>query len=238
MRKFLYDDGFFPRPVGMTNGFLQIQEASSSIVDGIIAKHHYSGKSTPNRFLSFLVNKDMGALQLGYGIRPHIKHTIAKEITADNYCEFDRMWLSDELPKNSESQVIALLLHYLKHVYPRIKFVITYADESAGNVGTIYRATNAYEIEPVQVDFYVLQSGERVHPVSMWHRHGTRAKEFLEKQYPGIRHIKGEQLQRRFLYVLHNGLRRKFQERNAPIPLVRAGGGSQAPLKTIIGGET
>ena len=112
------------------------------------------------------------------------------------------MWLSDELPKFSESQCISLLLSYLKQVYKQIKFVITYADGSVGNKGIIYKATNAKIVGRIPCDFYILQDGERVHPVSMYHRHKTRAKDFLEKQYPGIKHIKGEKYQYRFLYIL------------------------------------
>ena len=66
----------------------------------------------------------------------------------------------------------------------------------------IYKATNAIILKPIDCDFYVLESGERIHPVSMYHRHKTRAKAFLEKEYPNIRHIKGEFKQNRFLYIL------------------------------------
>jgi hypothetical protein len=203
MKTVTYIDDFFGRrPVGITNGNLTIEECDSSIADKMVKQYHYSHKTTKNRFKSFIVNKDKGVLQLGYGIRPNSKHTISELITKDNYCEFDRMWLSDDLPKFSESQVISLLLSYLKQVYPKIKFVITYADESVGNKGTIYKATNAIILKPIDCDFYVLESGERIHPVSMYHRHKTRAKAFLEKQYPNIRHIKGEFKQNRFLYIL------------------------------------
>lgn len=196
--------------VGITNGALTLEVCPSQEADEVITQHHYSKKNTPNRFISFKVNDGDGYLQLGYGIRPHKKKHLMPEITKDNYCEFDRMWLSDELPKNSESQVISLLLSYLKQVHPRIKFVITYADESVGNKGTIYRATNAFELPPIPVDFYILPSGERVHPVSMWHRHKTRAKAFLEKEYPGIKHIKGDYKQLRFLYILDKKIRKKY----------------------------
>jgi len=162
------------KPVGISDGKYWIEEADGLLVDKLVVKHHYSHKST-NRFLSFLVCGQQGFLQLGYGIRPHEKHTISKLITKDNYCEFDRMWLSDDLPKYSESRVIGLLLSYLKQVYKRIQFIITYADGSVGNVGTIYKATNAIVTGKFPVDFYLLTSGERVHPVSMWHRHKSRA---------------------------------------------------------------
>lgn len=203
------------KPIGITKGFLTLMECPNDEADKVIIQYHYSHKTTKNRFKSFSVNGGEGYLQLGYGIRPHIKHTISELITIDNYCEFDRMWLSDKLPKNSESQVIGLLLSYLKQVYTRIKFVITYADGSVGNKGIIYQATNAIILDSVPCDFYVLKNGERIHPVSMYHRHGTRAKVFLEEQYPGIQHIKGTEFQYRYLYILNKGLRRKFQERNA-----------------------
>ena len=207
MKQLIYEKTLFGKnPIGITNGKITLKECRNEKADEIIKKYHYSHKATKNRFKSFEVNNGQGYLQLGYGIRPRMKHTISKLITKDNYCEFDRMWLSDEMPKFSESQVIGLLLSYLKQVYKKIKFIITYADESAGNKGTIYKATNAIELGTIDCDFYKLPNGERIHPVSMYHRHGTRAKDFLEKKYPGIKHIKGEYKQFRFLYILDKKL--------------------------------
>ncbi len=202
----------------ISNGNITLTLVDSKDVRGIIEKNHYSHKCTPNHFLSFDINNGLGGIQLGFGIKPRQKHTISKDITSDNYCEFDRMWVDDVLPKNSESQIISLLLKFLKINYPKIKYVITYADGSAGNTGIIYKATNAIMLKPIMCDFYVLPDGERVHPVSMWHRHKTRAKEFLEKQYPGYKHIKGTKnnpiYQHRFLYILDKKLRRKFLREN------------------------
>ncbi len=195
---------------------ISIKEVQSKDVRELIEKNHYSHKCTPNHFLSFDVNNGQGALQLGFGIRPHKKNNISSLITTDNYCEFDRMWLSDELPKYSESQTISLLLKYLKKHYPKIKFVITYADGSAGNKGIIYQATNAIKLEPILCDFYLLPNGERVHPVSMWHRHKTRAWSAMQELYPGIQHIKGTVknpiYQYRYLYILDRKMRKKYQD--------------------------
>jgi adenine modification enzyme len=195
---------------------IKLKEVPSKNVRKLIEKHHYSHKCTPNHFLSFDINNGLGAIQLGFGIRPRKKNTISKLITKDNYCEFDRMWLSDELPKNSESKTIGLLMRYIKQNYPKIKFIITYADGSVGNTGIIYKATNAIELKPIMCDFYILESGERVHPVSMWHRHGSRAWALMQELYPNIKHIKGSKkkpiYQHRFLYILNKGLRKRFQE--------------------------
>jgi len=161
--------------------------------DSIIKNHHYSGKPTKNSFLSMIVyhyGNVSGALQIGYGIRPKIKGGYP----TDAVREFDRMWLSDDMPKFSETIVLSLLHKFLKSRYPHIKKLISYSDTSVGNNGTIYRAGNYKEVGRVKADFYILESGERVHPVSMWHRHGSRSWELMQALYPNIKKADGFQL--------------------------------------------
>ncbi len=167
--------------------------------DNVIVKHHYSRKVTKNSFVSLLVlynGKVNGALQCGYGIRPKIKGDYKPEQVR----EFDRMWLSDDMPKFSETIVLSLMHHYIKMVYPDIKYIVSYADTTVGNTGTIYRAANYKFIEAIKADLYILADGERVHPVTMWHRHKTRKWDVLTKMYPGISKPKGKQL--KFIYQL------------------------------------
>lgn len=178
---------------------IQIIVCKKSEADPIIIKNHYSHKVTRNSFLSFLVyyeGKVSGALQIGYGIKPKKKG----EYNPDLVREFDRMWLSDDMPKFSETITLSLLHHYLQKVYPNIKYLISYADTTVGNVGTIYKAANYKLIDKRKADFYILESGERVHPITMWHRHGTRRWDFLQKQYPNIKKADGFQL--KYLYEL------------------------------------
>ncbi len=173
---------------------IKIMVCDKSQADRIIEKHHYSHKTTSNSFVSLIVlykGKVEGALQCGYGIRPQIKG----DYNPDEVREFDRMWLSDTMPKFSETIVLSLFHHFMRLAYPNVKVLISYADTTAGNNGTIYKAANYELVDRLQADFYLLPSGERVHPVSMWHRHKTRAWDFLQMQYPGIIHIRnGEQL--------------------------------------------
>lgn len=85
-------------------------------------------------------------------------------------------------------------------LFPEVKHLISYADTSAGNKGTIYKAANYKLIDEREADFYIMPDGERVHPVTMWHRHGTRAWDFLQAHYPGIRKAEGKQL--KFIFNL------------------------------------
>ena len=179
---------------------IKIKVCDKREADLIISKHHYSKKPTKNSFLSFLVfwKGDVhGALQLGYGIRPKIK----KGLNPDEVREFDRMWLSDDMPKFSETITISLLHKFLKVKHPKIKALISYSDTSVGNNRTIYKASNYELIDDIKADFYILENGERVHPVSMWHRHKTRAWKFLQDQYPNIKKADGRQL--KFIFWLN-----------------------------------
>lgn len=187
--------GMFGETIGYEcpEKYICIYECEKSVADEIIVKHHYSHKVTENSCVSLLVRykgKVHGAMQIGYGIRPKIKGNYA----SDSVREFDRMWLSDEMPKFSETICLSLLHNYLRAAHPEIKVLISYADTSAGNRGTIYKAANYELIDQLKADFYILPTGERVHPVTMWHRHKTRAWAFLQKQYPGIRKADGYQL--------------------------------------------
>ena len=202
--KTLFDDEL----VGWKRKWIELREVSSTVADRMVVAHHYSHKATSNRFLSMGVyaptiskGEMLGVIQLGYGIKPQQKYTWGHDVTGENAREFDRMWLDDRLPKFSETIVLSCLEHYLKVRFPDIKYLISYADGSTGRTGTIYKAGNYKQMGSVKADFYILPNGERVHPVTMWHRHKTRAWEAMQLIYPGIKKAEGEQF--RFIRKLH-----------------------------------
>lgn len=80
---------------------------------------------------------------ISYGI-PNAKN-IYGLFTSDSqagWLELTRLALSDKLPKNSESRVIAVTLKLLRKYEPKLKGVITYADTAYNHTGVIYRASN------------------------------------------------------------------------------------------------
>lgn len=197
-----------PELVGWRRRWIELREVPTATADAMVVAHHYSHKTTKNRFLSMGVfapsiapGEMLGVVQLGYGIKPKQKYTWGKDVAGDNSREFDRMWLDDRLPKFSETVVLSCLEHFLRAKYPFIKYLISYADGSTGRTGTIYKAGNYRPAGDIKADFYILPSGERIHPVTMWHRHKTRAWETVKALYPGIRRAKGRQY--RFIRKLH-----------------------------------
>lgn len=176
---------------------IRLVECDKSQADSVIVPHHFSHKVTMNSCINLLVlynGKISGAMQIGYGIRPRIKTEREGVLDYHKVREFDRMWLSDEMPKYSETICLSLLHHYLKATHKEIKYLISYADTSIGNKGTIYKAANYELVDTLKADFYVLPSGERIHPVTMWHRHKTRKWSVISSLYEGIRKANGFQL--------------------------------------------
>jgi hypothetical protein len=87
----------------------------------------------------FFTGKLLGAIAFGAG--PSGAFRLVEGANPDNCLTLTRLWLSDELPKNSESRVLGICLRCLKKC-TSIKFLVTYADPSYGHLGTIYQATN------------------------------------------------------------------------------------------------
>ena len=110
-------------------------ECDKAQADAIIVPHHFSHKVTKNSCLNLLVlykDKIRGAMQIGYGIRPHIKTEKGEVLDYHQVREFDRMWLSDEMPKFSETICLSLLHKYIRATHKEIKYLISYADTSIG----------------------------------------------------------------------------------------------------------
>jgi hypothetical protein len=56
--------------------------------------------------------------------------------------ELARLWITDEAPFNSETWFISRALKALASDFEHVQFVVSYADPSAGHIGTIYKASN------------------------------------------------------------------------------------------------
>jgi hypothetical protein len=56
--------------------------------------------------------------------------------------ELARLWVNDDVPTNAESYLIGKAVRYIKRKHRQVRFLVSYADPSAGHKGTIYRASN------------------------------------------------------------------------------------------------
>lgn len=122
-----------------------IMEVPRDKANEIIVKNHYSGKFYNATYIHlgiFSCGKIKGVLQYGYAMNPASQESVVKNTKIDEYLELNRMWLDDELPKNSESRAISYSIKYIKKKYPKIKWIQSFADERCGKFGVVYQAAN------------------------------------------------------------------------------------------------
>jgi hypothetical protein len=187
---------------------------SRQVAIDFIQEHHYSPvlpKLTKHYLGFFLDGKLRGVLTLGWGTQP--KATINKMfngLDSSHYFEIGKMCMDDDMPKNSESQMMSLTVKWMKEKTDCL-FLYTMADGIMGKCGYVYQASNFYFGERYLTDVYMMDNGEKLHPRSTKSLCLENAKElgkervfwltsdFMLKR--GIKRIKGYMF--RYIYPLN-----------------------------------
>lgn len=131
---------------------------------------HYSKimpKLTKHFLGCFNDNKLVGVLTLGWGTQPRL--TIAKlfdGFDTKDYYEIGKMCMLEEMPRNSESQMIAAVVSWMKVNCPEKKFLYTWADGIMGKPGYVYQAANFLYGGFIWTQIYISSKGEKIHPRS------------------------------------------------------------------------
>lgn len=169
----------------------------------MIQKYHYSNTlpKLNKHFVGFyLKDKLVGIVTLGWGTRP--LHTIKKifpSLETKDYFEIGRMCMTDEMPKNSESQMISKLIKWIKKYEPQIKVLFTWADGIMGKPGYVYQSCSFLYCGFSLTDIYIY-NGIKIHPRQMGYyfrkkndtRIGIRPT-YEEMVENNIEHIRGKQ---------------------------------------------
>lgn len=148
----------------------EIREITKDEALEMVKKYHYSQTlANLNKiFLGFfLEDRLVGVVTLGWGTRP--LHTIRKifpSLETKDYYEIGRMCMTEDMERNSESQMLSQLVKYIKVNYPDIKVLFTWADGMLGKAGYVYQASNFYYAGFFETDTY-LKDGVRIHPRKM-----------------------------------------------------------------------
>ncbi len=184
----------------------------------ILVKHHYLHSlpgGTKLAFGAFVKGKLLGAITFGVG--PYNAFALVDGAYPQDCLTLTRLWLSEILPSNSESRVIAVSLRYLKR-YTSIKFVITYADPTQGHVGTIYQAigwlyTGLSEATPK----FDIGDGVARHSRSLAHTFGSHSLKYLSER--GLKVKVLPQIPKyRYIYFLDQNYRNRLKTPALPYP--------------------
>ena len=168
----------------------------------LIVCHHYSHTLPGGTKMSFgiiLNRKLLGAMTFGVG--PFYGYKLVNGASPNDVVTLTRMWLSDELPRNSESIVLGIALRSLKKD-TSLKFVLAYSDPAAGHLGTIYQATNwLYTGFSSATPLYDIGDGTLHHSRSLAHELGTHSIRYLTLQGINAK-IVPQSAKHRYIYFL------------------------------------
>ena len=118
-----------------------------------------------------------GALILGAG--PYQAHRLVDGAISVDCLSLTRLWLSDQLPPNSESRVLGIVLRAIKK-HTDVKFLVTYADPGQGHRGGIYMATGwLYTGLSEAMPLYDIGDGQLHHSRSLSHAYGTHSMRYF-----------------------------------------------------------
>lgn len=200
---------------------IYIKEIDAKLANRLIIENHYSGTVAKGvvYHLGVFINEVLyGVAQFGYGIKPQQTCKWVKGTNPNEYLELNRLWISDKLGKNAESNSISKSIKWVKENKPELKWIISFADGMMGKVGTIYQATNfIYTGFRKDGGIWMTKDGDRIHSISLWHKHGTINRGVLEGIYgkPLYKVFGG---QHRYFYFYDKELIKELQVDILPYP--------------------
>jgi len=187
----------------------------------IVEKYHYSHKISPTSQIclgAYYNNILSGVIIYGIPIAAKTFQTV-NNTKAKECLELQRLALSPEMAKNSESRVISISLKIIKKRYPHIKWIVSFADENQNHLGIIYQATNwIYTGEGSGMNIYV-KNGKKYHNrnVSRYKRLYNLNEEDLIKV--GFEILK-QKKKHRYYYFLHQECKKDLKYKILPYPKV------------------
>jgi len=189
---------------------LQVTPISKVDAKNLLVSNHYLHSFPGGTKLSFGIFYQamlMGAIALGVG--PFLGYGLVDRATPEDCITLTRLWLEDNLPRNSESHVIGILLRSLQKE-TSLKFVLAYSDPAAGHLGVIYQATNwLYTGLSSATPLYDIGDGILHHSRSLAHGLGTHSIRYLVSQGINVKTVP-QMPKHRYIYFLDQSWRSRL----------------------------
>src|SRR5918996_4224149 len=197
---------------------LRVKPVPFVVARKLLEREHYLHSfpgGTKLAFGAFVGNRLLGALTLGAG--PSYAYALVDGATPDHCLTLSRLWLSDELPSNSESRFIGVVLRSLRK-HTDLKFLVSYADPAQGHLGTIYQATGwVYTGVSEAMPLYDIGDGKARHSRSLSHAYGTHSLEHFSRHGVPVKLVP-QQGKHRYLYFLDPIWRQRLKGPGLPYP--------------------
>jgi hypothetical protein len=176
-----------------------------------VANHYLGRKAQAVEAFGLFESDDVfsemiGCIIFGKPASPSLCVGICGKEESGHVLELTRLWIKDASPKNAESFLIGKALKMLD---PKWQIIVSYAEISAGHIGTVYQATNfIYTGLSDAHAVWLLDGKSGKHDRHLFDEHGgiEGAKAFY-----GERLIKGQR-GRKHRYIFFRGSRSRKKE--------------------------
>jgi hypothetical protein len=174
---------------------LELRVISPAVAAAIIVADHYLHAMCAGVRLCFGVfaaGRLLGAVALNAG--PVGGPRLVDGAATRDCLSLARLWLADDLPRNSESRILAMVVRTLRR-HTAVRFLVSYADPAVAprgvpHVGYVYQAagwlyTGLSEPQPL----FDLGDGRPMHTRSIASVWGTHSKPFFEQHGLRVREV-------------------------------------------------
>ena len=197
---------------------IEVRPVPFRVAKTIVEREHYLHSmpgGTGLAFGAFVKGKLLGAATFGSG--PMLAHCLVEGASPKDCLTLTRLWLSDELPANSESRCLGVMLRSLRKS-TSIKFLVSYADHSQGHLGIIYQAANwLYTGLSSAMPLYDLGDGKPRHSRSLSHAYGTHSTRYFANHGVPVKLVP-QSAKYRYVYFLDCSWKNKLRIPILPYP--------------------
>jgi hypothetical protein len=174
---------------------LVLRVVPHAVAAALVVRKHYLRSMAAGARLSFGVfagKRLAGAVVLNAG--PLGAPRLVAGATTRDCLSLARLWLADELPRNSESRVLAMVVRALRR-HTSVRFLVSYADPAVApgglpHVGYCYQASNwLYTGLSEPQPLFDLGDGRPMHTRSIASVWGTHSKPFFEARGLRVREV-------------------------------------------------
>lgn len=132
--------------------------------------------------------------------------------------------MTEDMPKNSESQMLSQTIRWIKKNCPEVKVLFTWADGMVGKPGYVYQGSNFYYLGYIWTDMY-MKNGIKLHPRQTKQffaedkedKRLTCRPTFEQQQEVGIQHYRGKQFKYLFFTCGKREKKRLMKECTEPL---------------------
>lgn len=174
---------------------LKVKQIDYKTAMNVIVEKHYLHRKCPCSiaFGLFDVENLVGVIVFGKPSSYTLCEGIAGKEESKNVVEFNRLWVCDTMPKNTESWFTSRAIKQCP-----FEIIVSFADTEQGHIGYIYQATNwLYCGESKKQRYFRLKDNskneggteyrrrERMSKVKIIEQHG---EEYVEEYYSSLKH--------------------------------------------------